>query len=149
MRKIDMIVIHCSQSPEGRADTMDDIRRWHTSAPNHWDDVGYHYVVELDGLIRIGRPVNIQGAHERSVNARSIGICYIGGVSNKRDADGEYTDEKDTRTDEQKDAMDSLIKDLVDTLPIERIVGHRDLKASTFCPSFDAAGEYCDFIDND
>ena len=58
MRRIDEIICHCSATAEGKAFTTDDIRRWHTSPPNNWRDIGYHYVIELDGSIHKGRPIS-------------------------------------------------------------------------------------------
>ena len=30
------------------------------------DNIGYHYVIELNGAIKIGRPLDIVGAHVRN-----------------------------------------------------------------------------------
>ena len=48
MRIINEIIVHCSDTPEGRNDKAEDIRRWHVNG-NGWSDIGYHYVVDLDG----------------------------------------------------------------------------------------------------
>ena len=55
MRKINQIIIHCSATPEGRNDTSKDIRRWHLA--RGFKDIGYHYIILLDGTIELGRPV--------------------------------------------------------------------------------------------
>lgn len=136
MRKIDSIVIHCAATPEGKHFTVDDIRRWHHA--RGWADVGYHYVITLDGEIQPGRPVGQTGAHctQQRMNHVSIGICYIGGCSK----DGKTP--KDTRTPAQKVALKSLVKRLRAQyqIPVSRVFGHRDF-APKACPSFDVHAE--------
>lgn len=133
MRQIKRIIIHCSASPEGRADTISDIDRWHRA--QGWDGCGYHYVIHLDGSIHQGRPIEKAGAHCTGYNQTSIGVCYIGGV----EADGRTP--KDTRTPEQRTALLSLLKRLRSKYPNATILGHRNL-AHKACPSFDAQMEY-------
>ena len=71
MRHIKRIIIHCSDTPEGRDDTAADIDRWHRA--KGWDGIGYHYVVRLDGTIETGRPLERPGAHCAGYNQSSIG----------------------------------------------------------------------------
>src|SRR3990172_1704713 len=94
MREINKIVIHCADTPAGKFFDINDIRKWHTDPPpkgRGWSDVGYHFVVLINGNIQIGRPLETPGAHVAGHNAESIGICYIGGGGGA-----------DTRTNEQK-----------------------------------------------
>lgn len=133
MRTIRKIIIHCSATPEGKNFTVDDIRRWHkTPKPkgNGWADIGYHYVVHLDGSIHEGRPLEKPGAHCRGHNADSIGVCYVGGLA----ADGKTP--KDTRTPAQHAALDALIESLQGLYPDARVCGHNDLDPGKACPSF-------------
>lgn len=133
MRKINQIIIHCSDTIEGKNFTVDDIRRWHKA--RGWIDIGYHYVVYLDGSIHRGRSEEVVGAHCEGHNAHSIGVCYIGG----KEA-GTFK-AKDTRTPAQKESLIRLLIDLVCRYPDAEIVGHRDL-ANRKCPCFDAKTEY-------
>ena len=139
MRTIDSIVIHCAATPEGKHFTVDDIRRWHRA--QGWVDVGYHYVITLDGEVQPGRPVDQVGAHcpQKRMNHVSIGICYIGGCAE----DGKTP--KDTRTPAQKIDLKSLVKKLRSKygIPVERVFGHRDF-APKACPSFDVHAESWD-----
>ena len=102
MRNIDKIIIHCSATKEGVAVSTATIRNWHIKGRG-WSDIGYHYVIQLDGTIDYGRPINRIGAHTKGENENSIGICYIGGLSDKKRA-------KDTRTDAQKRALLKILK---------------------------------------
>ena len=79
MRKINKIIIHCSATPEGREVSVDTIRKWHLK--RRFSDIGYHYVIGLDGTIHKGRPIEKVGAHCSYENIGSIGICYVGGMS--------------------------------------------------------------------
>lgn len=137
MRKITKIIVHCADTPEGRDDKAADIRRWHKA--RGFNDIGYHYVVDLDGTIEQGRDVTIAGAHTTGQNADSIGVCYIGGA----DTDMKP---KDTRTEEQKAALLSLLKYLVRKYPGAKIYGHRDF-APKACPCFDAKTEYAELCE--
>ena len=134
MRPIDSIIIHCSATPEGKHFTAADIRRWHKA--QGWSDIGYHYVILLDGTVQEGRPISQPGAHCKGLNARSIGICYIGGLA----ADGKTP--KDTRTTAQKAAMHALVERLAAQygLTADQIHGHNEFAAKA-CPSFNVRRE--------
>lgn len=139
MRTVNKIIVHCSDTPEGRDDRAADIKRWHTAKPpkgNGWSDIGYHYVIDLDGTVEPGRPVDTVGAHCSGHNADSVGVCYVGG----RGTDGLP---KDTRTVPQKFALRTLLKYLLQKYPGAQIYGHRDF-ANKPCPCFDAKTEYKD-----
>ena len=132
MRKINKIIIHCSATIEGQSITADTIDQWHKK--RGWRGIGYHYVIGLDGLIEYGRMVDEIGAHVKSMNADSIGICYIGGL----DADKEP---KDTRTLEQKESLLDLLKTLKRLRPAATIHGHNEF-ANKACPCFNVKKEY-------
>lgn len=133
MRKINKIIIHCTATPEGRDVSIDEVRRWHVEERG-WRDVGYHFLVRLDGTVEEGRQIEMTGAHTRSHNWDSIGIAYSGGMSK------DMTEPKDTRTDAQKDALVDLICQLHDCYG-GTVYGHRDFSEKA-CPSFDAKTEY-------
>lgn len=138
MRALNEIIVHCSATPEGRNFTVRQIRSWHRE--RGWSDIGYHYVIYLDGSVHVGRPLSKAGAHVRGRNTGTIGVCYVGGVaSNGRTP-------KDTRTAAQKAALTFLMSELVQKYPsIRKISGHRDY-ANKACPSFDATREYANLI---
>ena len=83
MRPINEIIIHCSATAEGKDFKAADIRRWHVQG-NGWKDIGYHFVIDLDGTVEVGRPVAQQGAHCTNHNKTTIGICYVGGCAAER-----------------------------------------------------------------
>lgn len=132
MRKINEIIIHCADTPEGRDDKAADIDRWHKQ--RGFDCIGYHYVIDLDGTIEAGRDIERAGAHAQGHNANSIGICYIGGADKNMKP-------KDTRTEAQKESLLCLLQFLRLMYKDAKIIGHRDVSAKP-CPSFDAKTEY-------
>ena len=134
MRAINKIVVHCSATREGQDVSTETIRGWHVN-DRGWSDIGYHYVIELDGRLVVGRDVSIAGAHTRGHNSDSIGICYVGGV----ESDG--VTPKDTRTESQKLSLLNLITVLKSMYPDAIVYGHRDFSTKA-CPSFDAKKEY-------
>lgn len=127
MRKIEKIILHCSATAEGRPFTVDDVRRWHKE--RGWKDIGYHYVIHLDGTIHQGRPESMTGAHCLGQNRHSIGICYIGGLT----ADRRFA--RDTRTPPQKQAMRRLVEDLKRRYPGATVHCHNEFAAKA-CPCF-------------
>ncbi len=132
MRKITMIVIHCSATRSNRDYTVQQLYHDHVEV-NHWRFIGYHYYIRRNGRVEATRPLERMGAHAKGHNAYSIGICYEGGL----DAEGHIAD---TRTPEQKKAMAELIIHLKQQFPaIVQLVGHRDLPGvQKACPCFDA-----------
>lgn len=131
-RSINMIVVHCSATIEGKDYSVAEIRRWHLK--RGFSDIGYHYLIGIDGKVHEGRNVNISGAHTAGYNAHSIGVCYVGGLDKDSKA-------KDTRTPAQKASLLRLLKDLKKIYPKASIHGHREF-ANKACPCFDAKSEY-------
>ena len=118
-RRITDIIIHCAATPEGSDVKTATIKGWHV-AGRKWKDIGYHYVIELDGTVHVGRDESVIGAHTTGYNAHSIGVCYVGGCAK----DGKTP--KDTRTPAQKAAMERLVRGLLRKYPGARVRGHRD-----------------------
>lgn len=137
-RPFDTIIIHCTATKAGRAVHVDDVRKWHQA--QGWDDIGYHYLIALDGTIEVGRSIDVMGAHCRGHNYGSVGICYVGGL----DQDGKPAD---TRTPVQKESLARLIwrlslEAVVNGWGLPKVRGHRDYTKGKACPCFDARKEY-------
>ena len=153
MKTIDAIVIHCSATRAGQDVRAADIDKWHKE--RGFNEIGYHYVIDLDGTVEFGRRLPKDGAHcntsgvsGQSYNKHSIGICYVGGL----DSAGNPAD---TRTPEQKKSMAELVYRLFDKYPIVEIIGHRDASPDLNgdgkisknewikqCPCFDVRAEF-------
>ena len=142
MAQLKRLVIHCTDTPEGRKVSSDDIRSWHTSPTSQggrgWKQVGYTDMFHLDGtverLVKNNEDANVDpweitnGA--KGYNSTSRHIVYVGG----RAATSKTP--KDTRTEEQEEAMKQYVLDFHRRHPDVAIVGHNAL-SNKACPSFD------------
>lgn len=146
MRKIDTIIIHCSDSPNGRAlftgklgdknfaTPVQEIDRWHRERGfkrlPEWrkrqnpelTSIGYHFVICTRGAVAAGRHLDEIGAHCQGYNATSIGICLVG---------------KDKFSIEQWLSLAKVIESLKKTYPAARVLAHHDLNTAKTCPNFD------------
>ena len=135
MRKIDLIVIHCSATRCNRNFPVESLIACHQA---RFGFTGYHYYVTRDGQMYQTRHENLVGAHAKHYNQHSIGICYEGGLN-------EQGQPADTRTPAQKHALVALLRSLKVDYPDAQILGHRDLPGvRKACPCFDAMTEYQD-----
>lgn len=157
MNKIDSIIIHCSATKAGQDLRARDIDRMHRL--RGFSQIGYHFIIDLDGLVENGRPLSIDGAHCNTkgdsgvtYNKHSIGICYIGGL----DKNGQPAD---TRTEAQKKTLLELVAKLCKEYDIIEVLGHRDTSPDLndngtvepgewikMCPCFDVRSEFPNFM---
>lgn len=126
-KAIKRIFVHCTATREGQDIDAATIKRWHLG--QGWSDIGYHFVIRLDGSIERGRPEHIPGSHARGFNTESVALVYVGGLNAQGAA-------KDTRTPAQTQAMARLVGDLVKAYPGADVLGHRDIS-----PDLDGDGK--------
>ena len=125
----EIIFLHCSATKPSMDTDIKDIDRWHRE--RGFLKVGYHFVIKRDGTTQIGRDLMEAGAHVKSYNHKSIGICLIGGVAEIDVKKPEFN-----FTTEQIAALKSLLITLKEKFPDVRIMGHNEV-SSKACPSFD------------
>lgn len=126
------IAIHCSATRPSQNIDANEIGRWHRQ--RGFAGIGYHYVIKRDGTVERGRPEDTVGAHVSGFNGTSIGICLVGGVSEK-----DVTKAENNFTPAQFAALKTLIADLRTRYPKARVQGHRDFPGvAKACPSFNA-----------
>jgi hypothetical protein len=111
-----VIILHHSASPSSTK--VGDIDRWHKSrwagfVSRRGYHVGYHYVVEADGMVIQTRDHDEEGAHCIGQNNRSIGICIVGNFN------------LDYPTKRQLSAVGTLIEKLHQEFGILPIKPHR------------------------
>jgi N-acetylmuramoyl-L-alanine amidase len=146
VRKIDMIVVHCSDTPEDNPQTarneemdigVEEIEDWHRSRAekepwSHFMDangdvryIGYHYVVRRAGVVEAGRPLNVAGCHAKGVNKSSIGVCWVGRAH---------------MTDSQKRSLVALVAQLCieHGLSALDVYGHNQFSQNKTCPNFNS-----------
>ncbi len=141
-RSVNLIVIHCAATANGKSVSVDQVRAWHLARGFH--DIGYHYLIDVDGTVNMGRAEEEDGAHAQGHNAHSIGVCLVGGVGGPdRRNPGLYTEA-------QWATLALTVQDLCRRYPGSQVVGHRDLSPDLdgdgiveprewikLCPSFD------------
>ena len=133
MRRIDLIVIHCSATRCNRPYPVETLIADHAKRFGY---TGYHYYITRDGRLYQTRHENLVGAHAKGYNKHSLGVCYEGGIDEK----GDYAD---TRTLAQKRTLLMLLCTLKLDYPNALILGHRDLpNVRKACPCFDAKAEF-------
>lgn len=147
MRKISLIVIHCSATRVDCDFTAKDVDTAHRYSWLFVLGVSLLYTQVGQRLSRCGMKDTV-GAHARGYNAISLGVCYEGGL----DENGKAAD---TRTPRQKEALHRLVHELLQRYPEAKVVGHRDLSPDTNyngivdpwerikeCPCFEVIGEF-------
>ena len=140
MRKINLIVVHCSATRCNQSFTVEDLRACH-NAQFHGKGIGYHYYITRDGQVYQTRSEAEIGIHARRYNAHSIGICYEGGLD-------EHGRSADTRTLQQRASLIALLRALKIDYPHAEIMGHCELKGvHKDCPCF-SCKEYRDYFKN-
>ena len=161
MRPINLIVIHCSASPNGDSlfrgspgtpglqTPVSTLDSWHALRGFKRDpkaraafnpalaSIGYHFVIYTDGTSVTGRGLDEIGAHVSGFNQKSLGVCMVG---------------TDKFSAAQWQTLRELITSLCKKFPDARVVGHRDLSPDQnkngvvekfewlkICPGFDVA----------
>lgn len=121
-------VVHHSDTPQCLSENackerIRSIQSYHMHH-NHWDDIGYNYLIGGDGNVYEGRGANTVGAHVRNYNTVSLGICVIGNYEVK------------TPTAKTVNALKSILSCLMTRQKLRSnylLRGHRDLGKTT-CP---------------
>ncbi len=132
------LIIHHSAGTNSASDWAAVVRiiwDFHVNG-NGWDDIGYNWLVDPNGVLYEGRGDNLQGAHFCGTNGNTMGVCVL----------GDFTDIEPTPV-----AIDRLTTLLAwkscasnvnplgaayhqsSELVLNRISGHRD-GCSTACP---------------
>tara|TARA_R110000824_G_scaffold147513_3_gene316983 strand:- start:454 stop:876 length:423 start_codon:yes stop_codon:yes gene_type:complete len=132
MRDIKRIILHCTATIEGKDYSVETIRKWHLK--RNWSDIGYHYLIGIDGSINLGRPIFKQGAHTLGENFDSVGVAYVGGLDAEKKP-------KDTMTEEQETAFLMLYYSLKTCFGALSLHGHNEY-ANKACPSFQVNEKY-------
>lgn len=119
---IKYLVVHCSDSPDDESITARDIHAMHLGFG--WHGVGYHRVIQRDGVIEQCRPEFWIGAHVYGHNEESLGVCLIG---------------RTDFTERQFTALEATLREWTYKYPQANVVGHCDFESTEkTCPNFDA-----------
>lgn len=136
MRLINEIIVHCTATQHNfmpgatTAARVAEVRRWHLA--NGWSDIGYHYLIDRDGTVAKGRPLEKVGAHVKNRNTGTIGISLFGGHGSA--ATDQFSDHF---TQAQDASLRALIDELRGRFGNLAVTGHNQFAAKA-CPGFNA-----------
>lgn len=143
MNKLNYLVIHCTDTPEGRSVTREDIIHWHTSPVSKggrgWSKPGYADMVTLEGRLISIVPFDTNDVVDpwevtngaAGINGIARHIVYVGGKDKK------MRSPKDTRTPAQCEVMAAYVKYMVLRHPSIQVLGHNQVPGSgKTCPNF-------------
>ena len=120
-KKISLLVVHCSDTPNNQNLSAIDIHKMHLSFG--WNGIGYHKIIKRSGKVENGRPEYWIGAHVKGKNEISLGVCLIG---------------RNKFTQKQYLSLEKILKKWKSLYPEAEIVGHRDTgDTQKTCPNFD------------
>ena len=122
MRRINKIILHCSDTPASMDIGSKEINKWHRQ--RGFSLIGYHYVIRRNGTIEKGRGEDRIGAHCYGYNRRSLGVCLVGR--------GKYTKA-------QFKNLKALLNELQVRYEEATINAHYEF-SNKDCPMFDVAG---------
>lgn len=112
---------HGSPGPE---QYLKNIQHFHTGPQREWEDIAYHYLVDLDGVIWAGRPPTVRG--NPSIYYDPTGLILISFL-------GDFTDQEPTDAQLKSTAETSAWLMKKYSIPPTALSGHRD-HAPTTCP---------------
>lgn len=124
VRQVNLIVIHCSATPNGRpvtAAAIDDAHvargferssTWRSRMNPLLAAFGYHFLIRVNGALETGRHLDEIGAHVVGNNRTSVGICMAG---------------TDAFREAQWNSLRRTVEALLSKYPDAAVRGHRDL----------------------
>lgn len=138
MRKINKIILHCTDSPDTLDIGFKEINEWHKE--NGWlsksgVSCGYHYIIRRDGTVERGRPEKDVGSHCYGHNKTSIGVVWVG---------------KDRLSMRQDIALRNLLRHLINKHKLDPsdIYGHKEFNDHKSCPNVDMNGVRWEVLTN-
>ncbi|MDJ0521309.1 MAG: peptidoglycan recognition family protein [Planctomycetota bacterium] len=128
MQRVRRITLHhtaevAGQGTRSDAELVKGIQDFHRNKRG-WADIGYHWIIGLDGHVYEGRALDVQGAHAGSGNnGENLGISVIGDFTQG------LPPARQLRTTQR--FLEAQLAYY--GIPIDELHGHRDLKP-TECP---------------
>ncbi len=137
------LIVHHSAGANVSADWAAVVRSiWHYHVDTReWDDIGYNWLIDPNGVLYEGRPDNVRGAHFSGHNTGTLGVCVLG---NFHDANPKIspssaaieTLERLLCWKSEKENINPLATKYHASsgLNLKTIAGHRNSGSGTACP---------------
>ena len=116
-----LIVHHSAFYESDGLATLLEVQRLHRE-DRKWADIGYHFLVDVDGTIYEGRDLGVRGVHTFGHNTGSVGVCLLGDFRFR------------APSAEQLQATIAVGRWLVEQLTLTHLAGHSQFNESTVCP---------------
>ena len=148
-RRYRMTIHHTSSGSGGDSPSrMRGFQRYHMDSRG-WCDIGYHFLVDLDGRIYEGRPLDLRGAHVGRHNTGNIGISLIGCFEPRNCPTRSYG--RNSPTDAMIQSAGRLVATLSQLYGITRnttnVKGHKQWSgASTDCPGINVLNRFSEIL---
>lgn len=127
LKKVNYIVVHHTATSINT--TFEQIKQMHLD--KGWQDIGYHKVIDYNGVVHQGRKDSVIGAQAFGLNSQSLGIVCVGNF------------EEILPSDKQYKALVTVCATLLNRykLPIDKLIGHKEVaklindpSSATVCP---------------
>ena len=116
------LIVHHSAFYEADVQaTLLEVQRLHRD-DRQWADIGYHYLIDIDGTIYEGRDLAVRGVHTMGHNTGGAGLCLL----------GDYRFVSPPKA--QLETTMALGRWLVAELAVTHLAGHSQFNPSTLCP---------------
>ena len=126
-RDITEFVTHWTATFQNQNIGAEDVHEWHRD--RNFSGCGYHYVIQRDGKLQRGRPLNIVGAHSKAFghNRYSIGVAFVGGFNCPSNTPNpERFLSSDSFTEEQWNTYAMFVESFYTVWPGGQAWGHND-----------------------
>ena len=132
----DKIAIHHTVTQANTtAAQLRQIQNFHMSGRD-WCDIGYHFLVTVDGKVWEGRPVHLLGTHVGGHNTNNIGVSFVGCFHPTSDCANLQPDvPPEVMIANAGSFLSVLVQEYGINVTAQTLKGHRDHSgASTACP---------------
>lgn len=144
MAKLELLIIHCSATPQGRHVSSAEIRRWHLQQ-RKWSVVGYADMIHLDGelenLVEYDQDPWVEAGEITNgalgYNGKARHICIVGGQDKQGNNLPKSGDFDNMLTPEQFLTLDQYVKDFLYHHPECKVAGHNQVNDHKDCPGYD------------
>lgn len=115
------VAIHHSAIPLDTNETIKSVQDLHMDT-NHWADVGYHYIIDKNGIVYEGRDIHVRGASVAGYNTGTIGLCVMGNF------------EIDSPLEIQLTVLQQVVNWLATTYTLTHLAAHGEFNPESVCP---------------